>query len=79
MVDRADLMPWIIDGLKANSGKVHFIEISKHIWKNHQRELEASGNFFYKWQYEMRWAGNKLVNEKKIIKDKSNGVWELVN
>jgi hypothetical protein len=73
-----DLVPWIGDGLKASGGKIHFIEIAKHIWAHHQRELEASGDFFFKWQYEMQWAGDYLVRTKKIKKHGSTGVWELL-
>jgi hypothetical protein len=61
-------MPWIIDGLRANGGRVHFIEVAKHIWKHHRKEIEASGDFFYKWQYELRWAANQLVRDNKIRK-----------
>jgi hypothetical protein len=78
MTDRSDLVPWIVDGLKANGGRVHFIEIAKHIWANHRREIETSGNFFYKWQYEMRWAGDQLVKARKIRKNGSSGIWELL-
>ncbi len=66
MVGRMDMMPWIIDGLKANGGKVYYIEIAKHIWTNHRREIETSGDFVYKWQYEMRWAGDALVRAKRL-------------
>jgi hypothetical protein len=78
MVTRADLMPWVVDGLKANGGRVHFIEIAKYIWINHRRAIESSGDFVYKWQYEMRWAGNTLVRQKKIKKLEKTGVWELL-
>lgn len=78
MVKREDLMPWIITALRDLGGRIHFIEIAKHIWKDHRRELEASGDFFFKWQYEMRWAGNKLAREKKIRKIEKTGIWELL-
>ena len=78
MPSRADLMPWIVDGLMANGGRTHFVEIAKHIWTNHKTDLERSGDFFFKWQYEMRWAGNQLVRMKKIRKIGSTGVWELI-
>jgi len=77
MTSRLDLMPWIIEGLKTSGGRVHFIEIAKHIWSRHKSELERSGDFFYKWQYEMRWAGDQLVRDKKMKKNGSSGIWEL--
>jgi hypothetical protein len=78
MATRADLVPWIVDGLIANGGRIHFVEIAKHIWTNHRREIEGSGDFFFKWQYEMRWAGNQLVRAKKIKKLGHSGIWELL-
>jgi len=78
MIKRIDLVPWVIDGLKANRGKVHFIEIAKHIWSNHQRKIETSGNFLFKWQYEMRWAGDHLVRMGKMKKHGHTGIWELL-
>jgi len=78
MVTRDDLKPWIIDALKFSSGKAGVVEIAKHIWRNHRTELEESGDFFFKWQYEMRWAGQQLSKEGKIAKVRSTGVWELL-
>jgi hypothetical protein len=40
--------------------------------------LETSGDFFFKWQYELRWAGNKLVKDGKIAKIEKTGIWELL-
>ena len=78
MVTREDLVPWVVDGLKANGHKVHFIEVAKHLWAHHRRELEGSGDFFFKWQYEMRWAGDQLVKAQRLIKHGHTGIWELV-
>jgi hypothetical protein len=76
MLTRDELKPWIIDALRANDGKAPMIEVAKHIWQHHQAELQSSGDFFFKWQYEMRWAGQQLVKEKKINK---RGQWTLLS
>jgi len=78
MTTRSDLIPWIVDALKANGGRTYYLEIAKHIWANHKSEIERSGDFFYKWQYEMRWAGDTLVRQRKMKKHGPSGIWELL-
>jgi hypothetical protein len=75
MTTREDLKPWIVNALTALGGKARIAKIGQHIWKNYEAELARSGEFFYKWQYEMRWAGDQLVREGRIRKA---GAWELV-
>lgn len=36
------------------------IDVAKHIWANHEDELKRSGDLFYSWQYDMRWAAQNL-------------------
>ena len=36
------------------------LEVGKYIWDHHESELRRSGDLFYKWQYDMRWAANHL-------------------
>jgi len=72
------MMPWVMKSLAAKGGRAHFIEIAKDIWAEHRSELERSGDFFYKWQYEMRWAGDQLSRKGKLKKIGSTGIWELL-
>jgi len=76
---RSKLKEWVIDALQALGGSAQIVPICKHIWENHQGELSASGEFFYIWQYEMRWAGQKLQNEGMLKKYRSGRRWELLN
>jgi hypothetical protein len=50
--------------------------IAKWIWEHHEAELRDSGDLFYTWQYDMRWAGTRLSNEGKIVKDRDG--WRIV-
>ena len=75
---RSDLKPWVLDALQASGGSATVTEIAKHIWNNHQHELHNSGDFFYTWQYGMRWAGKSLSDEGMIIKDKAARLWRLI-
>ena len=72
---RSDLKPLIIEALRLRGGKARIPEIGKHIWERYRADLERAGDFFSVWQYEMRWAGNQLVNEGKLIKNRDG--WEL--
>ena len=60
MASRNDLVDWVYEAAKALGGEAKVAAIAKHIWDNHRSELERSGELFYTWQYDMRWAANKL-------------------
>lgn len=79
MITRDDLQVWVLDALRHHGGKARLIDVAKHIWLNHSGDLEASGDLFYKWQYDMRWAAMVLRQKGKLkATDKTkSGVWEL--
>lgn len=79
MITRDDLQAWVIEALRENRGKARLIDVARHIWTNHQSELEQSGDRLYKWQYDMRWAATVLRQKGKIkpVEDSPRGVWEL--
>ena len=79
MVGREDLKPWIVESLNANGGRATVVEIARYIWNKHKAELEAAGDMFFKWQYEMRWAGDQLSKEKKVQKLRSSRSWVLTS
>ena len=76
---RKILRDWLIDALKQNGGKGKIVELCKIIWKNHEKDLLHSGELFYTWQYDVRWAATALRKDKimKPIKKSSSGTWEL--
>ena len=70
---------WIEEALNENNGSGSVLEVAKIIWKNHEEDLKASGNLFYTWQYNYRWAATNL-RHKGILKpanESPNGIWEL--
>ncbi|MQT14253.1 hypothetical protein F0357_16695 [Rhizobiales bacterium Sp-1] len=71
------LRGWIIEALVALGGSGTVVDVARHIWENHETELRASGDLFYKWQYEMRWVGRSLVEDKIIIKQSRPRLWIL--
>ena len=63
----SELKAWV-DQAVSEVGPAPIARIAEHIWKNHEADLRASGDLFYTWQYAMRWAGQELQREGKLIK-----------
>lgn len=79
MVKQSDLDDWVHDALFELGGRGSIVDVCKHIWKNHERELRDSGDLFYKWQYDMRWAADHLrrAGIMKPATASPRGLWEL--
>ena len=79
MTTREVLQDWVIDALKSLSGTGTIVQVAKHIWENHSKELKSSGDLFYTWQYDMRWAATKLRKRKIILAAEvsQKGQWRL--
>ncbi|QPK62461.1 hypothetical protein IVG45_16620 [Methylomonas sp. LL1] len=79
MATKHDLADWVHDALKDSGGSARLVDVAKKIWNNHEIELKASGDLFFTWQYDMRWAANLLRRSgiMKASEDSPNGVWEL--
>ena len=79
MANREDLCEWVIQALRENGGRAHIVPICKFIWKNHENELRQSGDLFYTWQYDVRWAGQILRNKGILMPANNNRTapWQL--
>ena len=79
MATRDDLCDWVIEALKANGGRAKIVQVCKYIWEHYEKELRNSGDLFYTWQYDMRWAGQKLRNNGilKPAHGNRSAPWEL--
>ena len=79
MPNKLDLVPWLEDALRALGGRGTIAQICKKIWESHEADLRASGDLFFTWQYDVRWAANEL-RRKKVMKANEispKGLWEL--
>ena len=79
MAKREDLQDWVVAALKAHGGAASIIQAAEHIWQNHEKDLRTSGDLFYTWQYDMRWACTRL-RERKIVQStevSKRGEWRL--
>jgi hypothetical protein len=77
MITKADLKDWTLEALSALGGSANIPDICKHIWDRHEKELQKAGPLFYTWQYDMRWAAQKLQDEGKLSKAGKNHTWYL--
>ena len=66
MASKADLRDWVLEAIKSHHGEASVIDVAKHIWTEHGQELQSSGDLFYTWQYDMRWAAQDLRRERKL-------------
>jgi hypothetical protein len=74
-----DLPDLVTEALQALGGKGTLVAVSRQIWKTHESDLRASGDLFYTWQYDIRWAANRLRRSGLMRAAKSSpvGIWEL--
>lgn len=79
MATRGDLVDWVIQAVAALGGEAKVAAIAKYIWDSHQYDLEKSGDLFFTWQYDMRWAANKLRRAGKLASPEATkrGHWAL--
>lgn len=79
MAEKSDLDTWVRDALRNGGGRASLVDVAKYIWKNHEADLRTSGDLFYTWQYDMRWAANRLRRRgtMKAVSVSPSGIWEL--
>ncbi|KQM37787.1 hypothetical protein [Chryseobacterium sp. Leaf201] len=76
-----DLKKCVVKALENNNRKAKIVDICRFIWINYENELCKSGDLFYTWQYDVRWAGTKLRKDgiMKSAEEQVNGYWELTD
>ncbi|MDE3079360.1 MAG: hypothetical protein KGI94_04975 [Paracoccaceae bacterium] len=75
MATKADLEMWVLEAVKKHGGEASVLTVAKEIWANHANELKASGDLFYTWQYDMRWAAQNLRSAGNLTLNGRN--WAL--
>jgi hypothetical protein len=80
MATKHDLVDWLYDALIAAGGRGRIAQLCKLVWDKHEKDLRSSGELFYTWQYDIRWAAYQLRKSEKIKPDtmSQKGVWELI-
>lgn len=79
-VTKKDLMLFVREALELLGGQGTIVEVAEQIWADHKDTLEASGDIFYTWQYDMRWARHQLKVKciLKTVRVSGKSVWILV-
>jgi len=80
MITRETLKEWVVEALTNLNGSGHLVDVFKQVWKLHHAEIESSGDMFYTWQYDIRWAATALRHEGRLrsAEETARGTWELV-
>jgi hypothetical protein len=78
MVTRDVLEGWVVEALRASHGVGSPASVAKYIWQHYRTDLEASGDLYYTWQYDIRWAAQRLRDTGKLIKANNRNVpWQI--
>lgn len=79
MSEKAVLKEWLIEALEENDGEATIVEACKTVWENHKEDLKEKGDLFYTWQYDIRWAAQKLREDGKAGLDQKGqkSLWTL--
>lgn len=80
MATKKDLQDWVQKALGSLGGRGSLTDVAKEIWRAHESDLRSSGDLFFTWQYDMRWAANRLRSRgiMQSVAVSGSGVWALV-
>jgi len=79
VADKAVLQDWVVEALRELGGSGSVLQVSEVVWRRHELDLRASGALFYTWQYDIRWAAQKLRDSGvlKAMDEGRAGPWRL--
>ena len=79
MATKHDLQYWVLEALQDLGGTGTVVEVAGVIWDRRESGLRNSGDLFYTWQYDMRWAAQALRDTGRAVaaKDAPRGTWQL--
>lgn len=60
---RERFLELVQEAINSCGGEATIVETCRYIWDHHEAELRKSGDHFYTWQYEVRWAANRLKRQ----------------
>lgn len=79
MLYRERLQLWVREALGDLGGQGLVNDVAKHIWLKHENDLRQLGDPFFSWQYDMRWAAQRLreTNKLGLRRQGAKSVWYL--
>ena len=63
---KSDLEAWVLEALTELGGSGSVVDVTKVVWRRHEPDLRGSGDLFFTWQYDLRWAAQKLRNAGRL-------------
>lgn len=78
MAHKHDLEMWIVEALRHFGGCGTIVQVCRHVWENHESDLRNSGDLFYTWGYDIRWARNNLAEKGLLERNSPKGIWQLL-
>lgn len=81
MLGKSDLEGLVIKALEHYSKSATIVQVCRYVWQHYEDELRSSGDLFYTWQYDVRWAATRLRKRHKMKQawESTRGVWELAS
>lgn len=74
---RADLTDWVHAALVELGGRGSQLDVAKLVWRDHERDLRDSGDLFFTWQYDIRWAATRLRKRGVMAVNRAGEPWRL--
>lgn len=67
-----------MEALAELGGRSPIVPICRWVWEHKHEELQRSGDLFFTWQYDIRWAGTQLraLGKLRPAEVSPSGVWE---
>jgi len=78
-INRDMVSAWVLEALRANGNQGSILEISRHVWMHHERDIRNAGDLLYTWQYDLRWAITDLNRRGSITHNRQGEPWRLAN
>lgn len=52
-----------MQALREQGREMSVVDVARHVWECHEAELRDSGDMFFTWQYDLRWAAQNLRDD----------------
>ena len=78
-MEKYELEDCVIEALQSLGGSGTIVEVAKEIWIRHEADLRISGDLFFTWQYDIRWAKKRLRDRGvlKVLRSGQKSIWSL--
>jgi hypothetical protein len=79
MYSKFDLERWLLEALEKLGGSAYHVRIAELIWAEHESDLRVSGDLLFTWQYDLRWAAQRLRGSGELspMEGRQDGIWSL--